>query len=79
VKQIPINDFGNLIGGLGVFLVASTAVAVDWSAGGPLRFLVLAVLGRVPSSRRALELALASLNVFGSSVRTPLFRAGSTT
>jgi len=34
VKRIPINDFGNLIGGLGVFLIASSLVAVDLVAGG---------------------------------------------
>ena len=32
VKQIPINDFGNLIGGLGVFVVASILVPHGRSA-----------------------------------------------
>ena len=44
VKRIPINDFGNLVGGLGVFVLASRLVAVDWSPA-TVAFLVLAVLG----------------------------------
>jgi len=59
VKQIPINDFGNLIGGVGVFVVASMAVAIDWSPPS-IAFLVLAVLGGC-LVEAALELALASL------------------
>jgi ABC-2 type transport system permease protein len=59
VKRIPINDFGNLIGGLGVFVVASKSVAVDWSPAA-IAFLVLAVLGGC-LVEAALELALAAV------------------
>ena len=59
VKRIPINDFGNLIGGVSVFVLASMSVSVDWSPIA-VAFLVLAVLGGC-LVEAGLELALAAL------------------
>ena len=43
-RRVPINDFGNLVGGVGLFLAANALVGVDWSPGA-LLFLAMAILG----------------------------------
>jgi ABC-2 type transport system permease protein len=57
--RVPISDFGNLIGGLAVFLVAAGLVRIDWSPLA-LLYLLLAVLGGC-LIEAALQLACAAL------------------
>jgi ABC-2 type transport system permease protein len=59
-RRVPINDFGNLIGGIGVFLAANALVDVDWSASA-LAYLALAVLGGC-LVEAAIELACVSFS-----------------
>jgi ABC-2 type transport system permease protein len=63
--RVPISDFGNLIGGVGVFLVAATLVDVDWSPLA-LAYLAMALLGGC-LIEAALQLGTAALAFrFGS-------------